>query len=203
MLKIYGIPESRAFRPLWMLHELNLPYELVRLDYRDDSLCEPDYLAINPNGRIPTLVDGDLVLWESMAINLYLARRYGVRLGLWPDTVEGEALAQQWSFWVMSELEGPLLSVLMHSRVLPTAKRDPAKVSRNLGILKQPLAVLDQALTGRDYLLGADFTVADLNVASVIIWSRPAKLALSRYPHLDAWSNRCLDRPARKQAQAA
>ena len=203
VLRLYGITASRAFRPLWLLHELGLEYEHVPLDYRGEELGDPAFLAVNPNGRIPALVDGDLVLWESMAINLYLARRYGVDVGLWPKTIEGEALALQWSFWVMSEVERPLLSVLMHSRVLPTEKRDAEKVSRNLGLLKAPLAVLDQALAGRDYLLGRYFTIADLNVAAVLAWCKPARLSLEDYAQLDGWLKRCLDRPARKQAQAA
>jgi glutathione S-transferase len=203
MLKLYGITQSRAFRPLWLMHELGLEYEHIRLDYRGDQLQDPDFLALNPNGRIPALVDGDLVLWESMAINLYLARRYGAENGLWPDSIEGEALAQQWSFWVMNEVETPLLTLLMHSRILPTNKRDPEKVSRNLGVLKTPFAVLDRALSGSEYLLGGSFTVADLNVASVLIWCKPARLVLLDYPNMDAWLERCLARPARKQAQAA
>lgn len=203
MLRLYGTAQSRAFRPLWLMHEIGLEYEHIRLDYRGDQLSDPDFLAVNPNGRIPALVDGDLVLWESMAINLYLAHRYGGESGLWPDSIEGEALAQQWSFWVMSEVETPLLSVLMHSRVLPAEKRDPEKVSRNLGVLKAPLAVLDQALAEREYLLGETFTIADLNVASVLIWCKPARIDLSTFPSLEAWLERCLARPARKQAQAA
>ncbi len=146
MLKLYGIAQSRTFRPLWLLHELGLEFEHVPLDFRGEALNDPAYRALNPNGRIPTLVDGDLVLWESMAINLYLARRYGGDSGLWPDSIEGEALALQWSFWVMTEVESALLSVLMHSRVLPEDKRDPDKVSRNLGVLKAPFKILDQAL---------------------------------------------------------
>jgi glutathione S-transferase len=203
MLKLYGITASRAFRPLWLMHELSLEYEQVPIDYRGEELSDPAFLAVNPNGRIPALVDGELVLWESMAINLYLARKYGADSGLWPDTIEGEALALQWSFWVMNEIEGPLLSVLMHSRVLPAEKRDPEKVSRNLGVLKAPFAVLDQALAGRDYLLGEHFTIADLNVAAVLSWCKPAHLTLDDYPQLEAWLKRCLARPARKQAQAA
>ena len=203
MLTLYGITQSRAFRPLWLLHELGLEYEHIRLDYRGEQLNDPDYLAVNPNGRIPTLVDGDLVLWESMAINLYLAHRYGGDSGLWPQGIENQALAQQWSFWVMSEVEAPLLSVLMHSRVLPTEKRDPEKASRNLGVLKKPFAVLDRALTGRDYLLDQGFTVADLNVASVLVWCKPARIDLHDFPRLDAWLQRCLARPARSKAQAA
>jgi len=202
MLKLYGITQSRAFRPLWLMHELGLEYEQVPLDFRGEGLNDPAFLEVNPNGRIPALVDGELVLWESMAVNLYLARKYGVDSGLWPDSIEGEALAQQWSFWVMSEVERPLLSVLMHSRVLPTEKRDPEKVSRDRGVLKAPFKVLDQALLGRDYLLGEHFTVADLNVAAVLAWCKPAQFALDDYPQLDAWLQRCLARPARKQAQA-
>ena len=203
MLKLYGIAQSRTFRPLWLLHELGLEFEHVPLDFRGEALNDPAYRALNPNGRVPTLVDGDLVLWESMAINLYLARRYGGDSGLWPDSVEGEGLALQWSFWVMTEVESPLLSVLMHSRVLPEDKRDPNKVSRNLGLLKAPFKTLDQALEGRDYLADGHFTVADLNVAAVLSWCRPLRLALDDYPALDAWLGRCLARPARETAQLA
>lgn len=203
MLKLYGIAQSRTFRPLWLLHELGLEFEHIPVDFRGEALNEPAYRALNPNGRIPTLVDGDLVLWESMAINLYLARRYGGDSGLWPGSVEGEGLALQWSFWVMTEVESPLLSVLMHSRVLPEEKRDPNKVSRNLGLLKAPFKILDQALDGRDYLAGGHFTVTDLNVAAVLSWCRPLRLPLGEYPALDAWLDHCLSRPARKTAQRA
>lgn len=203
MLKLFGIASSRAFRPLWLLHELDLPFEHDPIDFRGDALRHPDYRALNPNGRVPTLVDGDLVLFESMAINLYLARRYAGETGLWPDDVAGEGLAWQWSFWVMTEVERPLLSVLMHCRVLPADKRDPDKVQRNLGLLKQPFAVLDLALRDRSYLAAERFTVADLNVASVLSWCKPARLALTETPALEDWLDRCLARPARKTAQRA
>ena len=203
MIRVYGVATSRAFRPLWLLHELGLPFEHEPIDFRGDDLQDPAYRRINPNGRIPALVDGDLVLFESMAINLYLARKYGADSGLWPDTVEGEGLMMQWSFWVMTEVERPLLSVLMHSRVLPEEKRDPAKVPRNLGLLKQPFRILDEALSGREYLLGDRFTVADLNVASVLSWCKPARVRLDDTPVLKTWLDRCLARPARKQAQRA
>jgi len=203
MLRLYGITQSRTFRPLWLLQELGVEFEHIRLDYHGDALRDPAYLALNPNGRVPALVDGELVLWESMAINLYLARRYGGDSGLWPDGIAGEALSQQWSFWVMTEVETALLRVLMHSRVLPAEKRNPEKASHNLGLLKAPFAVLDQALAGREYLVADRFTVADLNVASVLTWCKPAQVSLDGYPDLDAWLGRCLARPARKQAQAA
>ena len=201
MIRVYGINQSRAFRPLWLLRELGLDFEQVKLDYRGEALDDPAYRSLNPNGRIPTLVDGDLVLWESMAIDLYLARRYGTAAGLWPDDIAGEALTWQWSFWVMTEVEHPLLTVLMHGRVLPEAKRDPARLSRNLGVLKAPFGVLDQALRGRRYLVHDRFTVADLNVAAVFAWCKPARVSLTEYPGLEAWLERCLARPARQAAQ--
>lgn len=202
MITLYGITTSRAFRCLWLLEELGIDYRHVPLDFRGDDLGSEEYLARNPNGRVPALQDGELVLWESMAINLYLADRYGRDQGLWPDKAETRALAYQWSFWVMSEVEQPLLAVLMHKRVLPEDKRDPQKVSRNEGLLRQPLGILDNALEAQAYLGGEAFSVTDLNVAAVIGWAKPAGLSLKDYPRLADWLKRCLDRPARKRAQA-
>jgi len=87
MIKLYGIPRSRTIRPLWMLEELGLPYENVKVSFVNETRT-PAFLNLNPNGRIPVLQDGNLTLWESMAINLYLARRYDK--GLWPKGVEDE-----------------------------------------------------------------------------------------------------------------
>ena len=201
MIELYGTAQSRAFRPLWLLHELQLEFRHQPLDFRDPAVQASPYRELNPNARVPTLVDGELVLFESMAINLYLARRYGADTGLWPDTVVGEGLCWQWSFWVMTEVEQPLLTVLMHSRVLPEAQRDAERVRRNLGVLKTPFGVLERALDGREYLVEARFTVADLNVAAVLSWCKPARISLDAYPALDDWLGRCLERPARKVAQ--
>jgi glutathione S-transferase len=203
MIKLYGITQSRAFRPLWLLYELGLPFEHIKLNFRGDDLKDPAYRALNPNGRVPTLVDGELVLWESMAINLYLARKYGAEAGLWPGSIDNEGRAMQWSLWVMTEVEQALLSVLMHSRVLPEDQRDADKASRNRGLLKAPFTVLDGALADRDHLAGEAFSVADLNVAAVMSWCKPARIGLTDHPHLSAWLERCLDRPARRQAQVA
>ena len=106
MIKLYGVPLSRAFRSLWALEEIGVEYENVPVNFIGDSK-KPEYLAINPNGRIPALVDGDLTLFESMAINLYLARKYDG--GLQPKALEDEARAVQWSFWGMTEIEPHLL----------------------------------------------------------------------------------------------
>ena len=104
-LKIYGVPLSRAYRALWMANELGLDYENVPIHFADGSAKTPDYLAVNPNGRIPAIDDNGFKLWESMAINLYLAKKHGS--GLLPKTMENEAHAIQWSFWAMTEVEKP------------------------------------------------------------------------------------------------
>ncbi len=198
MIKLYGVPMSRAARPLWMLEELGLGYEHIQTNFTTD-VQKPDYLALNPNGHIPTLVDGDTVIWESMAINLYLARKYDQ--GLWPKTVEGEGHALQWSFWAVTEVEEPLLTALMNRMFLPENERDPAKAEEALERFQKPLAVLEGELEGKDYLVENRFTVADLNVASVLSWSAMAGADLSGYPRVRAWAERCSSRPAAAKAR--
>src|SRR5437762_5488749 len=169
MLQLYGNIRSRATRCLWMLEELGEPYQLIEKSTRPDDLQSADYLRLNPNARIPTLVDGDVVLWESMAINLYLSQRY-------PGPMHADAatlgLAAQWSFWAMLETEALLLDLLFHRVLLPEFARDASYAERDELLLKKPLGVLNDALAGRDYLVGNSFTVADLNVASILVWGK-------------------------------
>jgi hypothetical protein len=126
-LKVYGVAGSRAYRVLWMVNELGLDYEHVPIHFGDGSAQAPQYLAVNPNGRIPAIDDNGLKLWESMAINLYLAKKHSE---LWPSTLEGEAQALQWSFWAMTEVEKPALAALLHRMFLPEEKRDPKLADR-------------------------------------------------------------------------
>ena len=190
MIKVYGIPRSRAARVLWMLEELQVAYELVPVSFIGDCR-KAEYLKINPNGHIPALQDGDLTLFESLAINLYLARKYDK--GLWPKTVEGEGKAYQWSIWAMTELEEPLLTVLLNRAFLPENQRDAKKADDAAERFKTPLKVLEGQLTG-DYLGGRDFTVTDLNVASVLSWAPLGGLDLSIAPKSQAWLGRCTAR---------
>ena len=191
MLKLYGIPRSRTARVIWMLEELQIPYENVPVSFIEESR-KPEYLKINPNGHIPALQDGDLTLFESLAINLYLARKYDK--GLWPKTIEGEAKAYQWSIWAMTELEEPLLTVLLNRAFLPEDQRDAKKADDAAERCKPPLKVLEGQLTG-EYLGGKDFTVSDLNVASVLSWAPLGGLDLGNAPRTQAWLGRCTARP--------
>src|SRR5690242_19728945 len=194
MLRLYGNPRSRALRCLWMLEEVGQPYQLVDKSLRADDLHSTDYLRLNPNARIPTLVDGDVVLWESMAINLYLAQKYDGPMHCADAAVLGHAA--QWSFWAMLEIEHLLLNLLEHRALLAEFSRDPSAIERNELLLKRPLQVLNDALAPRGYLAGNGFTVADLNVAGILVWGKMARLDLSAYPALTEWLNLCLSRAA-------
>lgn len=194
-LKIFGISQSRAARCLWMARELGLEHENIPVHFAK-TRESPDLVRINPNARVPAIDDRGFGLYESMAINLYLVKKYGAGKEIAPKTLEEEALATQWSFWVMTEVEKPVLTILLH--VVGMLASDEATLARCAKDLERPLKVIDQHLSDQPYLLGKNFSVADLNVASVMAWSVPAKLDLAAYPNLSDWLKRCLSRPAFK-----
>jgi glutathione S-transferase len=196
-LLIYGIARTRAFRALWMAEELGLDYEHVPIEIGPAGARKPDYLAINPNGRLPAIEDDGFALWESLAITLYLAKKHG---RLYPTTLESEAKAWQWSLWAVQEVDRGVNIWSLHAVRLPPQERDPQRRAEALKVLEAPFKVLDRALAGRPYLLGEEFTVADLNVAAVI--SRAIDMDLSATPRLAQWLERCLERAAARSALA-
>ena len=198
-LRIYGIARTRAFRVLWIAKEIGLDYEHLPIEIGDAGARSPEYLAINPNGRLPVIVDNGFVLFESLAITLYLAKKHS-NGKLYPGTLEDEARAWQWSLWAVTEVDRGVNIWSLHSIRLPAAERDAAKRDEALKVLVAPFKVLDAAVAKQQYLLGNDFTVADLNVAAVI--SRSIDMDLSAVPNLKAWLTRCLERPAAREALA-
>ena len=198
-LRIYGIARTRAFRVLWMANELGLDYEHLPIEIGAAGARSPEFLAINPNGRLPFIVDNGLVLFESLAITLYLAKKHS-NGNLYPGTLEGEASAWQWSLWAVTEVDRGVNIWSLHAIRLPPSERDAIKRNESLKVLVAPFKVLDAAVAKQKYLLGSDFTVADLNVAAVI--SRAVDMDLSAIPNLKAWLTRCLDRPAARKALA-
>lgn len=193
-MEIYGTSYSRALRALWMACEMEVEFVHHPLAV-ERCAKDTDYLAINPAGTIPALVDEGFVLGESLAINLYLARKHG---RLWPEDEQGQALSLQWSFWAQASLEAPYVSWMEHSQWLPEALRDAVEQKRAAQALQRPLDRLEQALRDRPYLLGHAFTVADLNVAGVI--NGLVDFEPQARPHLHGWLQRCLDRPAYRRA---
>ena len=201
MIKVYGVPASRTFRTLWMLEELGLPYENIPTHFATGDTRKPEFLAINPNGHSPALVDGDVTIWESMAINLYLAKKYDK--GLLPKTLADECHAIKWSFWAMTEVEPHLLTVLMHRLFLPPDQRDAKAADAAIEKLNKPFAVLDAELAERKYLVGDGYSVADVNVASVLSWVSLLKISVEKFPNLKRWLDVCTSRPACKKARGS
>jgi len=194
MIQLYGIPRSRASRCLWMLEELGQPYELVETSAHPDDVRTDEYLRLNPTARIPSLVDGEFVVWESLAINLYLAQKYEGTMNL--GTPEVMALANQWSIWVALEVEPLALDFLHHRAALDKFTRDESLAERNELLLQKPLGVLNEALQDSKYLLSDNFSVADLNVASILNWAKRAGGDFSSVPEVERWLDICLERPA-------
>ena len=200
MITLYGVPRSRALRCLWMLEELGVPYKNEKVMFGPAGSRTDEFMRINPNGHIPAMTDGDVTLWESLAINLYLARRYGKQL--WPGTPEDEGRAYMWSVWAMTELESPVLTTFVNRVMLPEAQRDESAALAAAERFRTPLGVLEGALGGKDYLVGSKFSVADLNVAAVLMLAPMARLSLDGAPNTEAWLARSTQRPALQRALA-
>lgn len=193
MITLYGHAFSRAHRVMWMLRELGLDFDHVPTDFIHGGTRDAEFLAVNPNGRVPALVDGDFILFESLAINLYLAKRYGGTLT--PNDIREDALATQWSLWVANEVEGPLLFAAANLALFPPDGRRPDQAAIGLGKLARPFGVLDHHLASHKWLIGDRFTVADLNVAAVMSLIPICAVDISRWSAMAEWLMRCLDRP--------
>jgi glutathione S-transferase len=201
MIKLYGISTSRAGRCVWALEELGLEYEQIPIHFNDGGVRTPEYRAINPNERIPTLIDGDLVLYESMAINHYLADRYDG--GLKAPNTPAAARALMWSFWGNNEVENLMRPLLRNRLFLPEADRDAEEGDLAARLLSKPLRILDEALAESGYLLANGFSIADINVSHGLFWLPLAGIDLGPHPHVEAWLDRLAKRAALQKTWGA
>jgi glutathione S-transferase len=200
-LKIYGVARSRTIRTLWMATELGLDYEHIQVGVGAEGSKKPEYLRLNPNGEVPFIDDDGLVLSESLAINLYLARKHGGPLQPASATEIGQTL--MWTLWAVTSVERNAAHALYNTTMYAPEKRDPAVVKECLEALKAPLAVLEAALVkGGGHLVGGRFTVADLNVVCVLFYLRANPEAIADKPAIRAWYTAALARPAAKKAFA-
>jgi glutathione S-transferase len=189
--QLYGSNRSRASRAHQATRELGVPFEQLEIPF--EQMKAADYLAINPNGKVPGFVEGDLKLFESLAINLYLAKKFGTG-ELYPTNLEDEARVLQWTLWAATEVEPKILPVLLFKLGF---SKDEAAAKSGPETVKQPLKVLDQTLATRDWLVGNKFSVADLNVAAVVGIAPASDIDISYVPHVEAWLARINARPAR------
>ncbi len=192
MITIYGVHRSRASRNIWLAHELGIPFKLVpviqRYRLKEPISADvvhtksPSFLEVNPNGHIPTLDDDGLVLHESLAINLYLAKKHGGPLA--PANLAEDGLMTMWSLWAATEVEAHSLTIAQNG---PSAAATDA--------LRGPFAVLDRALAS-GFLVGGRFTVADVNVVEVVRYADRAAELFEAAPKVKAWFEACRARPA-------
>lgn len=212
-LKIYGVLRSRTSRNVWLAKEAGLTYEhvpvaqakrLTNPEAPDAPLntLSPAFRAINPNGLIPTIDDDGLILHESLAINLYLAKRYGGTLG--PRDAREDGLMTMWAVWAVTECEPRTIEILYHRVERPESERNPAIADAAVAALERPFGVLAAALReGGGYVVGRRFTVADINLAEVFRYAQPAPELFASHPPVKAWIDACQARPAFKAMMAA
>lgn len=206
MITLYGVLRSRASRNVWLAHEAGLEFRHVPVIqvYRQAGeglhTRSPEFLAVNPNAQVPTLVDGDLVLNESLAINLYLAKRHGGALG--PADAAEDGLMTMWALWAATGVEPHSLQILYNRAGKPPTERDEALAVASVEALRAPVAVLNQALAATGFLVGGRFTVADINTAEIIRYALPAPELFEAAHHVRAWMTACHARPAFKRMVA-
>ncbi|UYN93093.1 MAG: glutathione S-transferase family protein [Enhydrobacter sp.] len=192
MLTIYGVHRSRASRNIWLAHELGIPFKQVPViqHYRVKEPAppgtihtrSPEFLKVNPNGHIPSVDDEGVILHESLAINLYLAKKHGGPLA--PANVLEDGQMTMWALWAATEVESPALSLLQNG-VTETA----------MAALRGPFSVLDAALAS-GFLVGSRFTVADINTAEIVRYAQGATALFDAAPRVKSWLAACHARPA-------
>jgi glutathione S-transferase len=207
-ITLYYTPMGSATRAHWALEELGIPFEKVRVHMDKGDHKKPEFLAINPNGKVPALVDGSVKLFESLAIIFHLGDRYGDAKGLWPESgTDARSEAYVLSVWAMVELQHNTFEWIRHAgshprMSLPKDKQVKEAADRAHAAWKHAMQLLDQRLAGRDYLLGSAFTLVDVVVASVVmIGPMMANLPIEE-KRVSDWVSRCQSRPALARATA-
>jgi glutathione S-transferase len=202
-IRLYGLPNSTAARVRWALEELGVSYDYVELDRGQGDNRRPEYLAINPTGKVPGLVDGGQAYFESAAILLHLAETYGCERGLWPAAGPARAEALCWTIWSTTELYAYLMQWLYHGVDTPVsyapADRSRATADYNHGQFLRNLDALEARLSGREYLLGAAFSLADIPAAACLLTGVALGGNLEGRKNVLAWLDRCRTRPAFRQ----
>lgn len=208
MLTIYGVYRSRASRNYWMAGELGIAFKSVPVKqaYR---LADPlaadaplntrsaSFLAVNPMGLIPAIEDDGLVLTESLANNLYLARKYGGPLA--PADLREEGLMGNWTMWAATEVEPHAVRIILtYDAGTESTDEGKTKVTTAVAALARAFAFLEKHLDGREHVVGDRFTVADLNLAEVFRYAMSQTQLFDRHPRVKAWLERCQARPAFK-----
>jgi glutathione S-transferase len=197
MMKLYGFGPTRSLRALWALRELDAEFEFVPVNLMAGEHRRPEFLSLNPAGKVPVLVDGDLVLTESAAIVMYLAEKYPGK-GLLPTDIKLRAQAYRWVMFAVTELEQPLWRMARHTSLYPEDKRLPDEVVLASQDFVDMAAVLDRHMEGRQFIVGDSMTIADCVTAYLMDWANEVHL-IDHSPQLRAYLERMYARPKAPQ----
>ena len=193
-MKLYEFAPTRSIRARWALQELGVSFEAVTVNLVAGEHRDPEFLAINPAGKLPVLVDGEMVLTESVAIVLYLAEKYPDR-GLIPADLRQRAQVYRWLLFTATELEQPLWRIARHTFVYPEHQRLPGDVPIARQEFTAMAAVLEEHMQGRRFVVGDSLTVADLVLAYTLDWANETQL-LDGLPQLQSYMKRMYQRPS-------
>ncbi len=193
-MKLYFHPFSSNARKARMTAELlGAPVEQVFVDLVQRAQAAPDFLAMNPNGKVPVLVDGDLELWESYAIMIYLAEKTPGQT-LYPADPKARADVNRWMFWAAAHWSVQISTLnfenMLKSAIFRIGEADPAIVGRANAELERLAGILDAHLAGRTYVSGDTLTLADVTLACPLMVTELAKLPVKQFPNLQAWMGR-------------
>lgn len=208
-MKLYELAPTRSIRARWALQELDLPFESIEIKLLEGAGQTPEYLALNPTGKLPTLVDGNVVVTESAAIVVYLAEKYPQK-GLLPTDLEQRTQLNRWMLFTVTELEQPLWRIARNSFLYPEEQRQPTDIEIARSEFRKMAAVLEKHMQGREFLVGDRVSVGDFVAAHTLDWGNEVGL-LDQCPSLLAYMLRMYERPkaamrikdARKVLQAA
>lgn len=196
-MRLYGFAGTRSQRALWGLKEVDADFEFVSVNLREGEHKRPEFLRINPAGKVPVLIDGDQIIPESAAIVLYLAHKYPEK-GLMPDDLRERAQAYRWTLFAVTELEQPLWRITRHTLLYPPEKRSPADIELAREDFKTMAAILDRHLDGREFIVGNALSVADCVTAYLIDWANELHL-IDTFPQLQTYLERLYARPEAPQ----
>lgn len=200
MLTVYGCANTRSTRVVWALEEANADYQYVPIDLRSGAGNQPDYLALNVAGKVPTLVDSGFILTESAAICIYIADRFADACLIPAVGTQERATCNQWCYFAMAELEQPLWTMTKHRFALPRDHRVPAMLDTARWEFAGAVNILASGLGHRPFILGEQFSVADILIGHSLAWARAYELPLKDEP-IQAYASRLWQRPALERAR--
>ncbi|SFG31261.1 glutathione S-transferase family protein [Neptunomonas qingdaonensis] len=200
MITIYGSPKSSAGRCFWCLEEAGVTYETKSIDFRASEHKSEAFLKINRNGKVPALVDGDFSIWESLAINNYIADAY--KPELLGTTAQERGLISQWSIWSVADLQVPMIDAFIQLVFVPEPHRNADIIAKAFEKIPVMLSTLEEELEGKEFLVADRFTLADLNVSFVVGICDDIKFDLAEYKNINEWRSRIANRDGAKRYKA-